>query len=376
MCLNCVGKNTTGSSRWGCSQRTATTRASSVWITALLLGIVIQVGCAGITSSPSAGSATMSLTPPSINFPSVVVGNTDTQAIIVSNTGTESLTVTQATLTGAQFSVSGVSLPLSLGPGHQTTVTVSFSPTSTGSASGSIAITSSVSSTPTTVALSGTGVAATHLLAASPSNLSFGNVNDGSSSTLSVTLTNDGNVNATIASVAPTGAGFSTNGLSAGTTLTPNQSATLNIVFAPTGVGSVSGSVSVTSNATNSPALISLAGAGVQSTSYSVSLSWTASTSSEVAGYNVYRGTSPGSYSMIRSSVTGTTYTDSTVQSGQDITYDYVVTAVNSSGVESTDSNQASARIPKQRIPNDPSLTIIGAAFTRWKAAAIHDAPL
>ena len=346
MCLNCVGKNTTGSSRWGCSQRTATTRASSVWITALLLGIVIQVGCAGITSSPSAGSATMSLTPPSINFPSVVVGNTDTQAIIVSNTGTESLTVTQATLTGAQFSVSGVSLPLSLGPGHQTTVTVSFSPTSTGSASGSIAITSSVSSTPTTVALSGTGVVATHLLAASPSNLSFGNVNDGSSSTLSVTLTNDGNVNATIASVAPTGAGFSTNGLSAGTTLTPNQSATVNVVFAPTGVGSVSGSVSVTSNATNSPALISLAGAGVQSTASSVALSWTASTSSEVAGYNVYRGTSPGSYAIIKSSVTGTTYTDSTVQSGQDITYDYVVTAVNSSGVESTDSNQASATIP------------------------------
>src|SRR5271163_627214 len=346
MRIDCVGTDTARPSRLGSSQRFPTTRTSSAWITALLLGIVMQVGCAGITSSPSTGSATMSLTPPSINFPSVVVGNTDTQAIIVTNTGTETLTVTQATLTGAQFSVSGVSLPLSLGPGHQTTVTVSFSPTSAGSAPGSISITSNASSTPATIALSGTGVAATHLLAASPNSLSFGNVNDGSSSTLNVTLTNNGNSNATIASVAPTGAGFSINGLSAGTTLTPNQSATLNVVFAPTGVGSVSGSVSVTSNATNSPALISLAGAGVQSTSYSVSLSWTASTSSEVAGYNVYRGTSPGSYSMIRSSVSGTTYTDPTVQSGQNITYDYVVTAVNSSGVESTDSNQASATIP------------------------------
>ena len=350
MSRDCAGEETTGSSRRGSSQGTAATRRSSLSFTAVLLGIVIQVGCAGITSGPgtstSTGSATMSLTPPSINFPSVVVGNTDTQAIIVTNTGTENLTVTQAALIGTQFGVGAVSLPLSLSPGHQTTVTVSFSPTSAGSASGSISITSNASSTPTTIALSGTGIAATHLLGASPISLSFGKVNDGSSSTLSVTLTNDGNSNVTIASVTPTGPRFSASGLSAGTTLTPNQSGTLNVVFAPTEAGSVSGGVSVTSNATNSPALISLSGAGVQSSSDSVALSWIASTSAGVVGYNVYRGTSPGSYSRIASSVSGTTYTDSTVQSGQDITYIYVVTAVNSSGVESTDSNQASATIP------------------------------
>jgi hypothetical protein len=350
MSRDCAGKDTSGTSRRRCSQKTATARASSLSITTVLLGIAFQVGCAAITSGPgtstSTGSATISLTPPSLNFPSVVVGNTDSQAIIVTNTGTESLTVTQAALIGAQFSVSGVSFPVSLSAGHQTTVTVSFSPTSAGSASGSLSITSSASSSPTTIALSGTGVSATHLLGASPTSLSFGSVNDGSSSTLRVTLTNNGNSNVTIASVVPTGAGFSTNGLSAGTTLTPNQSATLNVVFAPTGTGSASGGVNITSNATNSPASISLSGAGVQSTSHSVDLSWTASTSSGVAGYNVYRGTSPGAYSRIASSVSGTTYTDSTVQSGQDITYYYVVTAVNSSGVESTDSNQASATIP------------------------------
>src|SRR5271154_825002 len=330
-------------------QRTSTTRTSSLSLSALLLGIVIQMAC-GITSSPGTstptGSATLSLTPPSINFPSVAVGNTDSQAIIVTNTGSPSLTVTAASLVGAQFSVSAVSLPLNLSPGQQTTVTVSFSPTSPGSASGSISITSSASSTPVIVALSGTGVTPTHLLGASPTSLSFGNVNDGSSSTLKVTLTNNGNSNVTIASVAPSGTGFSTNGLSAGTTLTPNQSVTLNVAFAPTGVGSESGSVSVTSNATNSPASISLSGTGVQSTSYSVTLSWIASTSSGVVGYDVYRGTSPGSNSKIASSVSGTKYTDSAVQSGQGVTYYYVVTAVNSSGVESTDSNQASVKVP------------------------------
>jgi fibronectin type 3 domain-containing protein len=79
---------------------------------------------------------------------------------------------------------------------------------------------------------------------------------------------------------------------------------------------------------------------------HSVTLSWTASTSTDVSGYNVYRGTvSGGPYTILNVSlVPGTTYTDSDVQSGQ--TYYYVVTAVNSSGVESTDSNQASAVIP------------------------------
>ena len=108
----------------------------------------------------------------------------------------------------------------------------------------------------------------------------------------------------------------------------------------------MSGSVSVTSNASNSPTSISLSGSGVQSTAYLVTLSWIASTSSGVIGYDVYRGTSPASYSKIASSVSGTKYTDSTVQSGQGITYYYVVAAVTSSGIESTDSNQTSVTVP------------------------------
>jgi fibronectin type 3 domain-containing protein len=64
-------------------------------------------------------------------------------------------------------------------------------------------------------------------------------------------------------------------------------------------------------------------------------------------GYNVYRGTVSGSYSKINSStVASTSYTDSTVQSGQNITYYYVVTAVSSTGTESTNSNQATVLVP------------------------------
>ena len=65
-----------------------------------------------------------------------------------------------------------------------------------------------------------------------------------------------------------------------------------------------------------------------------------------MTGYFVYRGTqSGGPYTKLQSSSQpGTTYVDSTVQSGT--TYYYVVTAVDSSGNESADSNQATAVVP------------------------------
>ncbi len=79
---------------------------------------------------------------------------------------------------------------------------------------------------------------------------------------------------------------------------------------------------------------------------HSVSLSWTASTSTGVVGYNIYRGaTSGGPYTKLTASpVAGLAYTDSSVLAGQ--TYYYVATAVDSSNNESAYSSQASAIVP------------------------------
>src|ERR1700733_7913193 len=62
---------------------------------------------------------------------------------------------------------------------------------------------------------------------------------------------------------------------------------------------------------------------------HTVQLSWDASTSQNVIGYNVFRGANPGGpYTQLNSSVDpNTSYVDSTVQRGQ--TYYYVTTAVN-----------------------------------------------
>ena len=79
---------------------------------------------------------------------------------------------------------------------------------------------------------------------------------------------------------------------------------------------------------------------------HTVTLNWTASASSNVTGYNVYRGlTSGGPYTKVNTSlIVGTTYIDINVQAG--LTYFYVSTAVDGNNNESAYSNQTSALIP------------------------------
>ena len=79
---------------------------------------------------------------------------------------------------------------------------------------------------------------------------------------------------------------------------------------------------------------------------YSVLLAWTASPSTGVTGYNVYRSQESGSgYAKINPAlVAGLTYTDATVAAGQ--TYYYVTTSADTSGTESAYSEQVEVTIP------------------------------
>lgn len=124
-------------------------------------------------------------------------------------------------------------------------------------------------------------------------------------------------------------------------TLTPNQSVTLTIQFAPSALGGDPGTVSIASSAAGSPVTISLTGE-----SHQVQLTWTASASSGVTGYYVYRGTQSGQYAKVNASApaSGTQFTDTTVAAGT--TYYYVITAVDSSGTESSYSSPATVNVP------------------------------
>ena len=186
---------------------------------------------------------------------------------------------------------------------------------------------------------------ATGQLSATPGSVAFGSVGVGASSKQTVIFSNAGSGSLTISQTAVSGAGFTMTGQTFPITLSAGQTSSINVQFAPTVSGSTTGSVSVVSNATNTPTTIALSGTGVQLIAHTAALSWTASTS-VVTGYNVYRGTvSGGPYTLLNAPlVILAGYTDNTVLSGQ--TYFYVVTAVDANNVESSYSNETSAVIP------------------------------
>ena len=299
--------------------------------------VAIRLSGAGV-------QALMSVIPASAAFGNVVVGLTNTQTLTIKNPGAASLSVNQASLVGAGFGFSGPSLPLTVSPGGSAAFTVSFKPASASAYSGSFTLAGNAPNSPLVVALSGKGISSTLELTASPSSLSFGSVAVGATASQSVTLANVGNSSVSISKVGISGTGFRATSLALPLTLAAGQSASFAVTFAPTATGSLSGSATVTSSATNSPATISLSGSGAP-VSHSVALSW-APSSSSYAGFNVYRGSqSGGPYTKLNSAlVSAAAYTDTSVVGGQ--SYWYVITEVDAAGAESAYSNQVSATIP------------------------------
>src|SRR5208282_3537645 len=301
-------------------------------------GPQLAIPLTGTGSTP--GQLTAS--PSNLNFANVQVGNSTSLSETLTNTGGSSVTITQVSSSAAAFSISGLSLPVTLTANKSVTFTATFAPTSTGAASGNLSVASNASNPTLTIALSGIGTAA-GTLAVSPTSLSFGNVTVQSSSALNGSLTASG-ASVTVASASLNNNEFVLSGISLPTTIPAGQSAPFTVTFTPQTPGATSASLSFSSNASNSPAVQTMTGTGTAATQHIVDLSWTAS--ADAVGYNIYRSTTSGGvYTMINTSLDGTTaYTDSTVISGQ--TYYYVATAVNASSEESGYSKATQAVIP------------------------------
>ncbi len=284
--------------------------------------------------------------PSSLSFGSVQVGNNQQLSETLTNSGGVNVNISQASVGGTGFTMSGLNPPLTLTPGEHYTFTVTFTPPSPGSDSGNVSIVSNASNPNLSIPLSGTGTPVPQgTLAVTPTSMDFGNVVVGTNSQLTGTLTASGE-SVTVSSDIFNGAAYALSGISFPVTIPAGQHVQFTITFTPAGTGLASGSVLFASNASNSPTVETFTGDGTPPPQHSVNLSWTASSSQNIIGYNIYRGIkSGGPYSKINAVLNASTvYTDTTVADGQ--TYYYVTTAVNSSNEESSYSNQTTAVIP------------------------------
>ncbi|HXY49989.1 MAG TPA: choice-of-anchor D domain-containing protein [Terriglobales bacterium] len=288
------------------------------------------------------GMKLLTANPSGLGFGHVPVGGSKSQYVALKNSGPSAVAISQATVTGAGFSLIGLNPPLTLASGQSVTFSIVFAPKSPGAGGAKISFSTKPSSPTETMSVWGYGTAASKLTL-SREALNFGSVTVGSSKTLTISLNATGG-NVTVTSVTSTSSEF---GLSGGFPLTigSGQSANLTVSFTPRTAGQTAAAISLVSNASSSPTVVTLAGTGTSASQHRVTLSW-APSSSVVVGYNVYRsGTSSGPYTKINPILDpNDTYTDDSVQAGK--TYYYSTTAVNADGIESSHSSVVQAIIP------------------------------
>lgn len=291
-------------------------------------------------SGKGVAAGTLGPNPASLSFGNVQVGHSADLFETLTNTGSSPVDISQANVTNSAFSLSGLTLPTTLNPSESVTFTTTFTPGSSGSANGNIKIVSSASNSNLSVSLSGTGTAAGQL-SISPASLSFGAVAVGSASSLGATLTATG-APVTVSSATSSSGEFVVSGITLPATIPAGQSASFTVTFTPSASGSAKASITFAGDASNSPTAQTASGTG-QTQSHAVGLAW--NPSSGGVSYNIYRklSTDPG-YTQIYSGATTTSYTDSTVSSGD--TYDYAVTAVDAESQESGYSNIAQVTVP------------------------------
>ena len=133
--------------------------------------LIIALTSPASASRPGPGSGQLTVSPSAINFGSVPEGSTQTQAVTLANPGSSNVRISQATLSGANFTVSGLSFPVTLSGGQSVTCYLAFTPQSVGAVSGSVTITSNASMPNLSIPLSGK-VLQEKLSALSPASLS------------------------------------------------------------------------------------------------------------------------------------------------------------------------------------------------------------
>ena len=220
-------------------------------------------------------SGPVTLSNVSINFGEQGVG-VQSQPIVetVTNNQTVALNITGISIGSSSYSQTNTCQQAVPANGGTCTISVYFTPQTTGTITGTLTITDNASNSPQTASL--TGIGATSSLTVSPGTLAFGNqVLGAASAAQNITVSNTGFVNVTVNSVAASG-GYAETDNCTGQTLTPGQTCTISVTFSPTVTGSMNGAITVNDTAVGAPHVVSLTGSGLLPVSMSANLTFAA----------------------------------------------------------------------------------------------------
>ncbi len=208
-------------------------------------------------------AAQATLSPASLTFGNQTVGSASApQTITFSNTGGAAVSISSIWLSGQNASDFGMSTTCgtSVAPGASCAVSITFSPTASGTRSAQISFNDSATNSPQVATFTGNALAQVSL---TPSSLSFGQQNIGSASApQTVTLSNGGASSLPIASASISGANAADFSMTStcGSALAAGANCAFSVIFAPSAIGVRAASLSVSIG--NSPQSTALSGFG------------------------------------------------------------------------------------------------------------------
>ena len=171
------------------------------------------------------------ITPPNLDFGNVVIGSNTMLQSTVSNPGTSDLVITDITSSDAQFTFTPNTFPITILPGGNQILEITYTPTVTGLTTSDLTFTHNASGSPTIYSVQGTGIEAA--FAITPPNLDFGNVVISSSTMLQATVSNPGTFDLVITDITSSEGQFTFTPNTFPITILPGGNQILEITYTP-----------------------------------------------------------------------------------------------------------------------------------------------
>lgn len=150
------------------------------------------VGTSGNGTGGGGGGGSLKVSPSSIDFGKVHVGDSLSKQFSITNQGSSSADIDKINSSNSAFKVTAPSFPKSLQPGATVVATVAFTPTKSGSVNASLSVISG-GGTAATVGVSGEGSSGTPNISLNPTQMDFGSTDVGTFNLKTLVISNTGN---------------------------------------------------------------------------------------------------------------------------------------------------------------------------------------